>query len=433
MSEVKVSLQDYRNLLVKYLRPQGLRVLLLALFLLSSIGLQLANPQIMRSFLDTAQSGGALQSLLRLAVLFIAVALVQQVASVLAAYLSENVGWMATNTLRADLADHCLRLDMSFHNAHRPGEMIERVDGDVTALTDFFSQFVIQVLGNGVLLAGVLILLFGVDWRVGLALTVFAVITLVVLGRFRNFAVPHWRAERQARADLFGFLEERLAGTEDIRANGTEAYVMHQFYRLMRELMRRNLKAALMINIVLNTSFFLFALGTAATFAVGAWLFQQEVLSIGTVYVVFFYTNMMERPIRQITRQMENLQKAGAGLVRVQELFLTTTRIDDGGSADTLPPGSLAVEFRGVTFGYDDGPVREGAKDLVLRDITFHLEPGTVLGLLGRTGSGKTTLSRLLFRLYDPNDGAICLGTGQRTDVRQLSLPDLRQRVGMVT
>lgn len=440
---MRIPLKQYWNLLVNYLESQWPRALLLSVLLFSSIGLQLVNPQIMRHFIDTAQSGGASETLLRVALLFIGVALVQQVASVLATYVSENVAWTATNALRADLAEHCLHLDMSFHNAHAPGEMIERVDGDVTALSNFFSQFVIQVLGNALLLVGVLALLFREDWRVGLALTGFALLALFILGRFRNVAVPHWTAERQASADLFGFLEERLSGTEDIRSNGAEAYVMRHFYRLMRELMQRSLKAALMVNILLNTSFLSFALGNAVAFVVGAWLFQERVLTIGTVYITFHYTTMLERPIRQITRQMEDLQKAGAGITRIQELFYRQSKIQDLAASlpegSALPRGALAVEFQDVSFGYDDAvssgdsKPSDNGKDTVLRDLSFRLPPGTVLGLLGRTGSGKTTLTRLLFRLYDPDSGVIRLGAAVLTDIHQVPLTDLRQRIGMVT
>jgi len=439
---MNIPLKQYWNLLVGYLRPQWSWVLLLALLLLGTIGLQLVNPQLMRSFIDTAQSGGASRTLVSLALLFIGVALIQQVLSVLATYVSENVGWTATNSLRADLAEHCLRLDMSFHNAHTPGEMIERVDGDVTALANFFSQFVIQVLGNALLLVGVLGLLFQVDWRVGLALTIFSLLSLFVLGRFRNIAVPHWAAERQASADLFGFLEERLSGTEDIRSNGAQAYVMRHFFRLMRELMNRSLKAALMINILLNTSILLLTLGNAIAFAVGAWLFQAQELTIGTVYIIFHYTNMLERPIRQIARQMEDLQKAGAGITRIRELFQLQSRIQDLpaglSSAPALPSGALAVKFQEVSFGYDDALASSDngseTNDIVLAGVSFQLAPGAVLGLLGRTGSGKTTLTRLLFRLYDPDCGAVYLGDrANLVDLRRLSLIDLRRRVGMVT
>lgn len=444
---LKIPLKAYWTLLVRHLKPQWRRAMLMTVLLFGSISLQLVNPQIMRYFIDTAQAGGPSELLLRAALLFIAVALAQQVAAVLVAYVSENVAWTATNALRTELADHCLRLDMSFHNAHTPGEMIERIDGDVTTLSNFFSQLVVQVLGNALLLVGVLALLFREDWRVGLVMTVFSVLALLTLARLRNIAVPHWVAERQASADLFGFLEERLAGTEDIRSNGAESYVMRRFYQLMRELLQRSLKAGLMVNILLNSMFVLFALGTAAAFAVGAWLFYSQVLTIGTVYVIFHYTNMLERPITQISRQLEDLQKAGAGIVRIQGLLSTQSGIQDGRLESKLPSGPLSVEFRDVSFGYKDGEQTGGqVTDMVLQGLSFKLEAGAVLGLLGRTGSGKTTLTRLLFRLYDPESGMIGLGGADlqadapatslaagTADIRELRLAEVRRRVGMVT
>jgi len=364
--------------------------------------------------------------LLLAALLFLGVALVQQVVGVLAAYVSENLGWLTTNDLRADLAAHCLDLDISFHNAHSPGEMIERIDGDVTALSNFFSQFVIQIAGNTLLLVGVLLLLFREDWRVGLALAGFVLVALLTLARLRNIGVPHWTAERQASADLFGFLEERLVGTEDIRASGAQAYVMRHFIRLIRALMHRTIKAGLVVNTLVSIMLVLFAVGNAVALAMGGYLFLTGAATIGAVYLIYFYTNMMMRPIDQISQQVQELQRAGAGIARVRDLLTIRSRVRDGAGA-TLPGGPLAVDFQGVSFSYED-------KEVVLDDLTFRLPPGTVLGLLGRTGSGKTTLTRLLFRLYDPDRGAIRLGlNGTLVDIRQIPLVDLRQRVGMVT
>ena len=451
---MNVPLRQYINLLVRYLASERLAALGLALLLLASIALQLVNPQILRAFLDTAQAQGSPTTLVHLALAFLVVAIVQQAAVVGATYLGENVAFSATNALRGELADHCLHLDMYFHKAHKPGELIERIDGDVTALSNFFSQFFIQVLGNGLLLAGVLALLVREDWRVGLTVGFFAVGALAVLARLRNVAVPHWAAQRQASAELFGFLEERLAGTEEIRANGAEAHVMRGFYVHMRELLKRSLRAGLMVNLMLNSSILLFALATAAAFAVGAMRYYAGALTIGSVYIVFYYTNMLERPINHIVRQLQDLQKAGASIVRVQELLALKPSIVD--KSLPAPPGQdawpvsevwaeplqgpLTVAFDGVSFGYHDrdGATTEDSEtsgdtpsaEPVLHDVSFRLSPGRVLGLLGRTGSGKTTITRLLFRLYDPDSGAVCLN---ETDLRALPLFDLRRRVGLVT
>jgi ATP-binding cassette subfamily B protein/ATP-binding cassette subfamily C protein len=462
---VKIPLKQYWHLLIDYLRPQWPWVVGLAALILSNIGLQLVNPQIVRRFIDTAQEGGEPNALFRAALLFVGVALVQQVASVLATYVGENVGWTATNALRTDVANHCLRLDMSFHNARTPGEMIERVDGDVNALSAFFSQFAIQVFGNALLLVGVLILLFREDWRVGAVFAAFATLALSAMLRLRDIAVPHWKAEREASAEQFGYLEERLAGSEDIRSCGAKPYVMRRFYALMRDLMKKTLKAGMMVNIMVNATSVLFALGNAAAFALGAYLYLSDAVTIGTAFIISWYSHMLMHPIQRITWQMQELQRAGAGIARVRELLDVESKIEEIGEFGNLGlgdwgdspvgEGALAVEFRDVTFGYDDAEGKSGKwanegngqaegrtededgeqeKEMVLHDISFRLRRGAVLGLLGRTGSGKTTLTRLIFRLYDPDSGAVCLGNdGTPVDVRHVPLQQLRQRVGMVT
>jgi ABC-type multidrug transport system fused ATPase/permease subunit len=396
-------------------------VAILAFLLLSSIGLQLLNPQILRRFIDAATQGGSDRTLTVAGILFIVVALLQQLFSVGATYLSENVGWSATNALRADLLAHCLRLDQSFHKSRTPGELIERIDGDVTALANFFSQFIVQVLGNALLLAGILAVLWTVDWRVGLLLTVFAAVVLLSLIGLQSYVVPSWKRARQASADLFGFLEERLAGTEDIRASGAQPYTMHGLYRRLTAHYWAERSGRLRSRSAWTTADLLFALGTGASFALGAYLFNAGSMTIGTIYSIFFYTGLLWHPLNMMAHQAEDLQKATAGMARVEELLAMRSTLVDGGSH--LPSGPLPVSFEEVTFGYgDDEPVLDG--------ITLRLGAGRILGVLGRTGSGKTTLTRLLFRLYDPQRGVIRLGDA---DIRAASLRDLRRRVGIVT
>ena len=423
---MNIPLRDYWNLLVDYLRTERRRVAALGVLLCTSIGLQLLNPQIMRSVIDSALAGSATDALLLLAALFFGLALVQQIVAILASYTGESVAWTATNLLRHDLARHCLFLDMSFHNARTPGEMIERIDGDVQALSNFFSQFVIKVVANVLLLLGILVLLFRVDWRVGLALAVFVLVTGVTLLRLRNISVPYWKASSEANAALFGFLEERLGGTKDIRANGAIAYTLRRFYELVRRTWQTQIKAGVMVNVMINTTMLLFTIGNATALLVGAYLFGTGSISLGTVYVIFHYSNMLMQPIEQITQQMEDLQKAGASIARVRELTGIRTKLEDGTGA-ALPAGPLAVDFERVSFGYDQA-------EPVLRNISFRLRPGSVLGLLGRTGSGKTTLIRLLLRLYDPADGQICLGDGTHAvDLRDVYLRELPRHIGVVT
>src|SRR5438477_243771 len=172
----------YRYLLSAYLRPQGRRVALLGVLMLATLGLELANPWILR---------------------------------------------------------------------------------------EFFSRLVVQIFGNASLLVGVLALMYTIDWRVGLAMSVFVLITLGLINKMRDLSVPHWRLARQASADLFGFIEERLSGTEDIRSSGATAYTMRRLHERSRDLLRRERRAAVVGSTSGGVAGIMFTLGTAIALGLG--------------------------------------------------------------------------------------------------------------------------------------------------------------------
>jgi ABC-type multidrug transport system fused ATPase/permease subunit len=340
----------------------------------------------------------------------------------LTTYVSEDVAWSAANALRFDLTRHCLKLDPSFFKRYTSGELIERIDGDVNALSNFFSQMVIHILGNLLLLAGVLILLFWEDWRIGLALLVFALAALFILIRIRTLAIPYWVQVREMSATFFGFLSELLGATEDIQANGARSYAMFRFHQLARAWLPIQVRAGVMGSALRMTAVAVFALGTVTAFVAGGLLWRRGAITLGTVYLIFYYTELLRQPIEQIRHQFEDLQQAEGSLIRIEELRAKRSRLVEGAGAE-LPAGPLALEFRDVSFGYEE-------PETVLRNISFRLEPGQVLGLLGRTGSGKTTLARLALRLYDPSQGEVRLGEVALPD---LKLATLRRHIGMVT
>jgi ATP-binding cassette, subfamily B, bacterial len=418
------ALNRYWRLLAHYLRPQWPRMSLLAVILCGAIGMQVVTPLVASRFIDQATSGAALRDLIYLALLTVALALAGQVMAVAETYVAENVSWAATNALRADLVAHLLRLDAPFHTAHTPGELIERVDGDVTTLARFFSRFVVYVVGNGLLMVGVLVLLFLVDWRVGLGMGAFVALALMTILRIRAAATPSSAAERQASADFYGFLGEYLAGLEDIRSSGAGAFVLRRCAEMMRPWRAVTLKAQMWGYTMAATSQGLFTLGTAVAFALSAMLFKAGTLTIGTVYLIFQCTVVLRQPTEQIRNEVQDLQQADASIGRVEALLGVVPRLTDGpGGLLALPPGRLAVELDGVSFGYaEDAPV--------LRDVSVRLEPGRVLGVVGRTGSGKTTLTRLLPRFYDPQAGVVRLGG---VDLRAVRLAAVRARIGLVT
>ena len=410
------------HLLVRYLRPYRWQMLLLAGILAATIATQLATPLVASRFIDAATGGGAMETLVGLALLTIVLALLGQGIAIAETWVAERISWGATNTLREDLAAHLLHLDSSFHHAHTPGELIERVDGDVGTLERFFSRFTVYVIGNALLMVGILALLYAVDWRIGLGLTLFVVIALATMLWLRAVATPFSAAERQAGADFYGFLGEYLAGLEDIRASGARAFVLRRCAELMRRWLAARKRAQMRGYSMVATSQGLFGLGMAFALAVSALLYRDGALTIGAVFLVFRYTEMLRQPTEQIRNEVQDLQQAGASLGRIESLLSQQSRLTDG-PEDHLPAGPLAVDVDQVWFGYEPGTP-------VLRGVTLHLAPQRVLGILGRTGSGKTTLTRLLPRVYDPDAGGVRLGG---IDLRTVSVAAVRSRVGLVT
>ena len=435
---MEIPFKQYGNLLSTYLKPQQGRVIKLAIALLSSIALQILNPQLLGRFIDTAVAGGAIRTLTNIALVYVGVAILNQGLAILTTYLSETVAWTATNALCLDLAEHCLKLDLSHHKSRTPGEWVERIDGDVVALSRFFSQLVIHVLGNGILLVGILIILFLEDWRVGLSMSLFSCLALLSLLRVQRFAVIPWTRYRQKSAEFFGFIGEQIAGREDIRANGAVGYVMQRFHRTLQSWLPIYHQARFTSTLLWTGSVGLFTLGKAIALSLAAYLWQRQAITIGTAYLIFHYTNLLSEPIERIREELEQLQQVEASIYRIRELFNLRSRLQDTGQI-SLPTAALSVKLENVWFSYGQGSRRAGeqrgeeadeGQEWTLQDISLNLPAGKTLGLLGHTGSGKTTLARLLLRFYDIDRGTIYL---DNTAIVQIPLSELRQRVGIVT
>lgn len=425
---MSLGLAPHRRLLGAYLPALRGRVVLLALLIGADIALRLANPQVIRFFIDTAQAGGPLRLLTLAAFIYLGAGLLGRVLNLGSAYLGLDIGWRATNGIRNDLSAHLLQLDMPFHKTHTPGELIERVDGDVSSLAEFFGEMLVKLAGNGLLVAAILALLYRENVTVGAALTLYTILTATALALVNRIGVRAWTASRQAWAEMLGFLEERLGGVEDIRGAGAEAHVLGQFQHRLRVLLQKARGGWMANALGMVITHFLFIMGYGMGLAIGATLYLRNEATIGAAFLIVYYVGMLAAPLEEIREQMTRLQEATASVTRVNELFRLTPQVTSRGDA-ALPSGPLAAVFEHVTFRYEDGRA-EDQTAAVLQDVSFAIAPGRVLGVLGRTGSGKTTLTRLLVRLYDPESGVVRL---HDRDLRDIALDAVRQRVGMVT
>ena len=411
---------SYRATLSTYLAPHRGRVVVLVLLLLGSIGLQLVIPLILREFIDSALGASVAFGMTTAGIAYLIAGILNQLLDAGASYLGTDVGWAATNRLREDLTSHLFTLDMGFHNETTPGEMIERVDGDVTAIAEFISRFMVRLVAAGVLLAGVVVVCWFENRILGLVITIYVVLVSLLLYRLRRLAVSAAEEERETSARLYGFVEERLAGVDDIRSLGAGRFTMTRFIPVMRDYYTRTNVAwrkRMQVWITANTAFWT---GDAVALLVGVWLTINGSITVGTAYLILQYVQLVRRPVEQMTQELQQMQKAAGGIVRVDQLRRLETTVIGGGRE--LPPGPLSVEMNDVSFSYGERRV--------LDRVSFSLDAGRSLGLLGRTGGGKTTITRLVARLYDPAEGTVMVGG---VDLREVEPHSLRKSVGVVT
>jgi ATP-binding cassette, subfamily B, bacterial len=416
------------RLLAALLRPHRGVVVVLGLVLALSAALPLAGPQLLRAFIDAAVEGAGTALLASIAIGYVGLGVVAQAAAVATAYVATRLAWSATNRLRERAAAHALRLDLRFHGEHPPGAVVERVDGDATAITSFFTDFVIRVIGAGGTLTGAVLLVAREDLRVGLAMAAFCALALVVAVRLRDRAVPQATEDRAVWARWQGLITEHLDGAEDLRSFGARDHALAQHQEVAAQQLAASLGAERAGAAIWSWMAGFFAVGGGLMLLAGWVLHEAGAITLGTVVLLFTYTQVIRQPVQELADQLKEVQRAAAGAARISALLAEVPAVDDGGTA-VLPDGPLALHLDDVRFAYADGstPAAEG---WALHGVDLVVPAGTVLGLVGTSGSGKTTLARLALRLVDPTRGRVRLGG---LDLRDVDPASVRHRVTAVT
>ncbi|MEP7203998.1 MAG: ABC transporter ATP-binding protein [Ilumatobacteraceae bacterium] len=407
--------------LAALLRPDAWRWVGLGALVATGSGLILTGPLIVREIVDKATNGSTKGAISRLAVLFLLVAVATQLINMAVAWMATITAWHTTNGIRIRLARHVLGLSHAFHRQHTPGELIQRVDGDVTSVSDFMGRVIPRAAGALFTMLGMIGVLVVVDWRLAIGALAYVTLAVAVVVSGRHRAVGESSDEMGSYARLYGGIEERLTAAEDLRSNGAGAHAMWRFVEdsadAMGSAVRRE-KAFLRMWWAVDGSV---EAGSIVSLIVSALLVSRGIISIGDAFLLFQYVLLLARPLEDMVDQLETVQKANGAMVRVIDLLAVEPDIRDEGT--TRPPnGPLSIDFRDVGFDYGDD-------QSVLQDINVSFAAGRSIGLVGRTGSGKTTISRLILRLVEPTTGSILLGG---IPIEEMPMCELRRRVALI-
>ena len=337
-------------------------------------------------------------------------------------YLMQRTGQLAMFDLRRSLMEHLQRLDLSYFDRTPVGRLITRVTSDVDALNELWTSGLVALLGDFLALSFVLAVMFRLN--AGLTLLMLAVLPLIIFAtlRFRALVQRGYRRIRVAVAGMNSYLQEHMSGISVLRLFNREERSSMEFERINRSHMEAFKDTILAYGWFYPLVEFLSMLALALLLSYGGFRVRSGALTLGVLVAFFQYGLRFFRPIQDLSEKYNILQSAMAASERVFKLLDTVPALTSPPLPRRFPSGQAAVEFDHVWFAYKD-------RDWVLRDVSFRIEPGETIAVVGHTGAGKTTLTNLLLRFYDVERGAIRVGG---VDLREFALDDLRRHFGIV-
>ena len=412
------------RLVIDELSKHRRAVWVLSLLILATAAVPLSSPFVLSDLTDRALEDEGLRALMWTAVLLIALEAVGPFFNLYGGRLAIGLSWKVSNGIRSRLAEHMLTLDAAWHGDRTAGELVERIDGDTASIGVFAAQMGSAGLLAGLLITGSLIAETVLHPLLGLTLAAGLAVSAVVMVVLRKLAVLKAGEERSASAALYGDIEERLGALDDLRANGAGDYALWRHQVLARRWVRDKWAASCRMAVQFATTNTLVGLTAVAVLAVAVFLFRDDQVTAGNVLAAWVFAGLARRPLETLAENLKEGQTAMAAANRIVDVLGTATTVPPPADGVLLPDGPLELRFEGVTFSY---PMRPPA----LRELDLVVPAGTSLGLVGRTGSGKTTVGRLAARLWDVN------GTGRVTlggvDLRDVDPAELRRRVAVVT
>nr|MBU2813368.1 ABC transporter ATP-binding protein [Acidithiobacillus ferruginosus] len=333
-----------------------------------------------------------------------------------------RVGQRAVFDIRRSLFAHLQRLSLAFHRRQKSGDLMARLGGDIQTLQDFVVSVGTGLFAHLLTIVGMAGIMLAIDWRYALVVIASVPLLLVITQRHTRRLKQAFRLARRKEGELWSMAQESIAGIPVVQAYGRESFEENRF----RERAERSLDAALEAN-ELQMRFTPLVGGlVAAAVGIAVWYGASQVLAgritTGELLVFLAYLRGMAAPLRQFAKMAGTVSKATVAAERLGDIFAEEPDIRDAPNAVPLPSCTGALEFRSVSFGYQTG-------EPVLKDISFCVDSGRTVALVGTTGAGKSTLVSLIPRFHDPVEGRVLL---DGRDLRDLKVASVRDQIALV-
>ena len=398
------------------------------LAILSTLSLTLVNlsaPKVLSALTGIVKNGVTYEGLSQirdLTVILTALYLLRILFRFSSNYLAHKAAWYLVGDLRTKVYNKLARMDLAYFHDKQTGDLMSRVVNDTRDFELLYAHMIPETITNIVTFSGVLIILLSINPK--LALITCAPIPLILISGiiFAKKVRPFFRVSQQKMGELNGKLQDNLSGTHEIQAFGREEYETGRINEKNFEHVKAMLQA-LKISAVFHPSVeFISSIGTVLVVAFGGYLAYSEGLQVEDIVAFLLYLSLFYQPITGLANLVENMQQSLAGAERVITILDAPNQIEDSPDAKDITDVNGEITFDHVSFSYIDGIP-------VLKDVSFVCKPGEMLALVGPTGVGKTTITELLSRFYEPDSGRILI---DGTDIRDITIASLRQNISTV-
>lgn len=405
--------------LLAYMKPYKRTVMLsLALMVIAAVS-SLGSPFLMSRAIDSLSQGN---KLVWLVLGMVALAIFDALCTRGRIRLMETAGRKALATLREDLFHHIQTMSFSFFDTRSAGKILVRVINDVNALNDLFTNGIVNVLIDCLVLVLLMVIMLAANWN--LTLIGFSILPLLILllFRYKNIMRHRWQVVRNKRSNMNGYLHESLSGMRVTQAFVREDENADTFANVNDDIRfhwMRAIRANALFWPLLDVTG---AIGTALVYYFGVKLIQANTLSLADLLLILWYLGRFWMPLNNLSNFYSSLLTASASMERIFEIMDTPPMVHDSEDAQPMPPIEGTVAFEHVTFSY-------GPEKVVLHDVSFTVKPGQTVALVGPTGSGKSTIVNLISRFYDVTDGAVTI---DGHDIRSVQLDSLRRQMSVM-
>lgn len=413
---------DIIKRLLKYLKPYGLEIVKTLVFMAVVIVVELLNPYFLKQGIDKYIEADNGKSLYIIGIVMVLLNALSMLCSKLRIVTMGRVTNKILLTIRQQLYTHIQKLSFAFFDSRPVGKILARIIGDVNSLNDLFTSAVTTLLPEFTKMVAVVIIMMIMNYKLALVALITLPVMIIVMFYIQTVSRKRWQVFRKKNSNMNAFTHEDFSGIRTVQSFAAEKETSNTFLRLIREQRKAFVRAVRMNDFFWPIVDMSWGVGNVLVFWFGARMITTENITPGLLIAFTSYVSMFWQPIMNISNFYNQLITNMSGAERIFEILDIEPDIKDKNSAKPMPAIKGNVRFENVSFGYED-------EQTVLKNVSFSIDAGQTIALVGSTGAGKTTIVNLISRFYEVTDGTVYI---DGHDVNSVTLESLRKQVGMM-